>query len=124
MNIPKTHSLRALTIFEFISWGTATQWPTYSSDYIGRHIAGFLPPQKHGTRSCDTAVALPYRFGYLNNITVFPDQAVTSLGPRNRWVDVYRKLDAMNLSIARGRVADIEVGGLTLGVDISFVTMW
>ena len=55
----------------------------------------------------------------MNNITVSHDQTVTSLGPGNRWIDVYRTLDAMNLSVVGGRVADIGMG-LTLGGGISF----
>ena len=56
----------------------------------------------------------------LNEITTSEDQTVTSLGPGNRWIDVYRTLDLMNLSVVGGRVADIGVGGLTLGGGISF----
>lgn len=56
----------------------------------------------------------------MKNITVFKNQTVTSLGPGNRWIDVYETLDAMSLSVVGGRVADIGVGGLTLGGGISF----
>jgi FAD/FMN-containing dehydrogenase len=56
----------------------------------------------------------------LNEISVSDERNVTSLGPGNRWVDVYRKLDGMGLSVVGGRVADIGVGGLILGGGISF----
>ncbi|PQE33511.1 FAD binding domain-containing protein [Rutstroemia sp. NJR-2017a WRK4] len=57
---------------------------------------------------------------HLNQVDVSADQKSTSLGPGNRWLDVYSKLDARNLSVVGGRVADIGVGGLTLGGGISF----
>jgi len=56
----------------------------------------------------------------LNQVTVSSDQKQTSIGPGNRWVDVYSKLEPRNLSVIGGRVADIGVGGLTLGGGISF----
>jgi FAD binding domain len=51
----------------------------------------------------------------LNQIQVSKDLKTTSIGPGNRWVDVYSKLQAMNLTVIGGRVSDIGVGGLTLG---------
>jgi FAD/FMN-containing dehydrogenase len=56
----------------------------------------------------------------MNNINVSEDRTVTSLGPGNRWIDVYSTLDAMGLTVVGGRVADIGVGGLTLGGGISY----
>ncbi len=52
---------------------------------------------------------------YINQVDVSSDQTVTSVGPGNRWVDVYLKLDAMGLAIPGGRVSEVGVGGLTLG---------
>jgi hypothetical protein len=43
----------------------------------------------------------------MNNINVSEDRTVTSLGPGNRWIDVY---SAVGLTVVGGRVADIEVG--------------
>lgn len=57
---------------------------------------------------------------HLNEVDVSPDQKTTSLGPGNRWLDVYSKLDARNLSVVGGRTADIGIGGLTLGGGLSF----
>jgi FAD binding domain len=51
----------------------------------------------------------------LNQVTVSADQSYTSVGPGNRWVDVYLKLDALGLSVAGGRVSTVGVGGLVLG---------
>lgn len=56
----------------------------------------------------------------LNEVTVSNDKTITRIGPGNRWVDVYSVLDAKNLSVVGGRVADVGVGGLTLGGGISF----
>ena len=38
-----------------------------------------------------------------------------TVGPGNRWADVYSKLDALGIAIGGGRVATVGVGGLTLG---------
>jgi FAD binding domain len=51
----------------------------------------------------------------LNQLDVSKDQKTTSIGPGNRWVNVYSKLQTMGLSVVGGRVSDIGVGGLTLG---------
>jgi len=56
----------------------------------------------------------------LSEIVVSEDETVTSLGPGNRWVDVYTRLEPLNLSVVGGRTADIGVGGLLLGGGISF----
>ncbi|RDW59488.1 FAD binding-containing protein [Coleophoma cylindrospora] len=56
----------------------------------------------------------------LNQITVAANKTQTSVGPGNRWYDVYTRLDPMGLSVIGGRVSDIGVGGLTLGGGISF----
>jgi FAD/FMN-containing dehydrogenase len=56
----------------------------------------------------------------LNQVTVSSDKKQTSVGPGNRWFDVYTKLQPMGLSVIGGRVSDIGVGGLTLGGGISF----
>ncbi|KAL8992317.1 MAG: hypothetical protein Q9169_007195, partial [Polycauliona sp. 2 TL-2023] len=52
----------------------------------------------------------------LRQVEVSSDRTVTKVGAGNRWIDVYSKLDPMGLSVVGGRVADIGVGGLTLGV--------
>lgn len=51
----------------------------------------------------------------VNQVTVAPDQKTTSIGPGNRWLDVYTKLDALNLTVPGGRVASVGVGGLVTG---------
>jgi hypothetical protein len=56
----------------------------------------------------------------LNQVTVSSDQTVTAVGAGNRWLDVYLKLDALDLAIPGGRVAGVGVGGLITGGGISF----
>lgn len=56
--------------------------------------------------------------GLLKQVKVSRDQKITSVGGGARWEDVYLKLDAMNFAVAGGRVADVGVGGLTLGGKI------
>lgn len=55
----------------------------------------------------------------LNAVTVSHDKTVTGVGPGNRWIDVYTKLDALELAVPGGRVADVGVGGLVTGGEIS-----
>lgn len=56
----------------------------------------------------------------LKQVTVSADKTQTSVGPGNRWFDVYSKLQPQGLTVIGGRVSDIGVGGLTLGGGISF----
>lgn len=56
----------------------------------------------------------------LNEVVVSADNASTSIGAGNRWVDVYSALVPKGLAVIGGRVAGIGVGGLTLGGGISF----
>jgi FAD binding domain len=51
----------------------------------------------------------------LNAVNVSADQSQVSLGPGNRWVDVYSKLDQLGVATTGGRVASVGVGGLILG---------
>lgn len=50
-----------------------------------------------------------------NAVTVSDDRSFVSVGGGNRWLDVYLLLDSMGLGVSGGRVADVGVGGLTLG---------
>jgi hypothetical protein len=43
------------------------------------------------------------------------DRTTTSIGPGNKWYDVYRQLDSKKVSVVGGREAGVGVGGLTLG---------
>lgn len=55
----------------------------------------------------------------LNQITVCADKTQTSVGPGNRWKDVYNYLEPKGLAVIGGRVSDIG-SGLILGGGISF----
>ena len=51
----------------------------------------------------------------MRNISLNPSRTVVSVGPGNKWIDVYSTLDPKNLSVVGGRNADIGVSGLTTG---------
>lgn len=57
--------------------------------------------------------------GLLNGISYDPTSKVASLGPGSRWIDVYKTLDAMNVSIQGGGIGSVGVGGLLLGGGFS-----
>ena len=56
----------------------------------------------------------------LNQIQVSLDKTLTHVGAGNRWIDVYSRLEEHHLTVIGGRVADIGVGGLTLGGNALF----
>ena len=58
----------------------------------------------------------------MKQLDVSADRSYVSVGPGNLWYDVYSGLEGKNLAVVGGRVADIGVGGLTLGGGISFFT--
>jgi hypothetical protein len=51
----------------------------------------------------------------INQVTVSADQALASIGPGARWLDVYLKLDTLELAVPGGRVSEVGVGGLVTG---------
>ncbi len=61
--------------------------------------------------------------GMMNDVTVSSDSTTASAGSGARWQDLYLKLDAMNLSVAGGRVYDVGVSGLTLGGRILYYSL-
>lgn len=56
----------------------------------------------------------------LSDISVSADRASVAVGAGATWDAVYGKLDALGISVAGGRVANVGVGGLTLGGGISY----
>ncbi|KAI9817003.1 MAG: hypothetical protein M1826_001699 [Phylliscum demangeonii] len=66
-----------------------------------------------GSASIDRGVTID--LSLMKDVTVSAGQTITSIGPGARWGDVYRKLDALNLAVAGGRIADVGVAGLTTG---------
>ena len=53
--------------------------------------------------------------GLMNAVSVRSDRSITSVGPGSRWIDVYAKLDPMNLAMVGGRDNPVGVAGLSLG---------
>lgn len=56
----------------------------------------------------------------LNQVTPSKNKRTVSIGPGNRWIDVYLKLDALGLAVSGGRVSSVGVGGLVTGGGMSF----
>ncbi len=73
-----------------------------------------------GASNIDNGVTIDLK--NLNQINVSADKKAASLGAGLRWYDVYTTLAKQGLTAAGGRVADIGVGGLTLGGGISFIS--
>ena len=70
--------------------------------------------------SANIANGVTIDLGALNSVSVSSDHSITSVGGGARWESVYLKLDAMELAVSGGRVADVGVGGLTTGGGNSF----
>ena len=62
--------------------------------------------------------------GSIKTIKVSSDRATTQVGAGNRWVDIYSALAPRNLAVIGGRVANIGVGGLTLGGQYFYLFMF
>ena len=60
----------------------------------------------------------------LNAIDVSLDQTRTGIGPGNRWVDVYSKLESLGLAVPGGRVSTVGVGGLVTGGELITISSW
>lgn len=54
----------------------------------------------------------------LNYVRLSCNKKKVTIGPGNRWADVYRKLDTRDLTVAGGRVSSVGTGGLTLGGEL------
>lgn len=51
----------------------------------------------------------------INKVEYNKQRSTTSIGPGTRWVDVYRVLDQLGVSVPGGRAGSVGVAGLTLG---------
>jgi FAD/FMN-containing dehydrogenase len=51
----------------------------------------------------------------LNGVDLSQDEATVSVGPGNRWGNVYQKLEPKGLTVVGGRVSHVGVGGFMLG---------
>lgn len=60
----------------------------------------------------------------LNIIDVSPDKTLTGIGPGNRWINVYSKLDLLGLAVPGGRVSSVGVGGLVTGGKYVILSQW
>jgi FAD/FMN-containing dehydrogenase len=56
----------------------------------------------------------------LITIALNEDKTVASIGPGNRWLNVYEYLEPHGLVVVGGRVGQVGVPGLLLGGGISF----
>ena len=66
-----------------------------------------------GASNIDSGITIDLK--NLKQVAVSADRSFTKVGAGNHWADVYSRLDPLGLSVVGGRVADIGVGGLTLG---------
>lgn len=55
----------------------------------------------------------------LNNITVSEDKSTITVGPGQRWGDVYDFLDSYGVGVIGGRIPHVGVGGLILGGELN-----
>lgn len=51
----------------------------------------------------------------LNTVQLSDDSRILTVGPGNRWGDVYRRLNGTGVSVAGARVPEVGVGGQLLG---------
>lgn len=51
----------------------------------------------------------------MKNVEIAGDKKTAKVGAGARWGDVYTSVEKENLMVVGGRVADVGVGGLTLG---------
>lgn len=56
----------------------------------------------------------------INGIEIHPETKTASVGPGNRWGDVYSTLQSAGYSVPGGRDSTVGVGGLVTGGGISF----
>jgi FAD/FMN-containing dehydrogenase len=56
----------------------------------------------------------------LSAVSVNKDNSVASVGAGASWLDVYKYLDPLGVTVAGGRNGAVGVGGLTLGGGISY----
>jgi FAD/FMN-containing dehydrogenase len=91
---------------------------------IGRRITVTNPEDSHSPIAnwANIAQGVTIDLALLNQITLSSDNRAISIGPGNRWEDVYKKLDPLHVAVAGGRVGDVGVAGLITGGGISFFT--
>lgn len=90
---------------------------------IGVKIAKFFGTQfaiRSGGHTPDpgaasTSEGILFSLENLNQIDVDTTKNIASIGPGNRWGDVYKNLETRGFVVAGGRVPPVGVGGLLTG---------
>ncbi|KAL2865563.1 FAD-binding oxidoreductase [Aspergillus lucknowensis] len=71
-----------------------------------------------GASSSQGGISILFRD--LNEVSLNDDKSIASIGPGNKWGQVYKALEPHGLAVVGGRLSDIGVGGLTTGGGISY----
>lgn len=72
-----------------------------------------------GAANIDSGVTVD--LSRLNSVILDSDRNVARVGTGARWIQVYQKLDLLNLTVAGGRVASVGVGGFLTGGGLSYL---
>lgn len=73
-----------------------------------------------GAANIDNGVTID--LSRLNSVSLSSDRGVAHVGTGTRRIQVYQKLDPLNLTVVGGRVTGIGVGGFILGGGISYLS--
>ena len=71
-----------------------------------------------GSANIDDGVTVDLRA--LNDVTVSEDKATVTIGPGQKWENIYAALDPLGLSVPGVRVGEVGVGGSTLGGQLYY----
>ena len=91
----------------------AKEWPNL---LFAVRSGGHTPAP--GAANIDAGITIDLR-GF-NHIELNPSDKTVEIGPGAVWGDVYQHLSQSNLTVPGGRVANVGVGGLTLGGKTCF----
>lgn len=58
----------------------------------------------------------------MNEVTIDKARGTVTVGPGNRWDDVFKKLEGTGLAVVGGRMGEVGVGGFLLGGGLSFLS--
>ncbi|KAF2015241.1 FAD-binding domain-containing protein [Aaosphaeria arxii CBS 175.79] len=78
--------------------------------------AGHTPNK--GANNIDGGVTIDMQS--MDQVVVSDDRKTVSIGPGNRWRNIYPKLDELNLVMVGGRASQVGTGGLVTGGGISY----
>ena len=54
----------------------------------------------------------------MNQVVVSSDQKMVSIGPGNRWKNIYPTLDGLDVAMVGGRASQVGSGGLITGGNV------